>query len=170
MKTAGPPIIVMFLLLLSQVCYIHSQTPLGENADRSAVKCFEDSPERRGEEGCTILVRRPMAVPAMGTEYWHIDRLRSLRVTGRCEEGCRPERCCSSGSWRRIPEYEAMRRLDLPAKNAKRREKKKSSSFRVFSRFSRAIIFPVVIGSESAACRRRATLLPRLLFSRARLP
>jgi hypothetical protein len=40
------------LLLMFALCEIAS----GQSTqNRSAVKCAEDSPERRGEEGCTIL-------------------------------------------------------------------------------------------------------------------
>src|SRR5687767_213864 len=46
--------------------------------ERAPVKCFEDSPERRGEEGCTILASRPMVGPVAGPLYWHIDRFDSL--------------------------------------------------------------------------------------------
>ena len=46
--------------------------------NRSAVKCMEDSPERRGEEGCTILASRPLSGALPGAVYWHIDRFRSL--------------------------------------------------------------------------------------------
>jgi quercetin dioxygenase-like cupin family protein len=46
--------------------------------NRSAVKCAEDSPERRGEEGCTILASRPLSGAITGAIYWHIDRFNSL--------------------------------------------------------------------------------------------
>ena len=46
--------------------------------ERAPVKCFEDSPERLGEEGCTLLATRPMVGPAAGSLYWHIDRFDSL--------------------------------------------------------------------------------------------
>lgn len=46
--------------------------------ERAPVKCTEDSPERRGEEGCTILASRPFAGPLPKTVYWHIDRFDSL--------------------------------------------------------------------------------------------
>jgi len=37
------------------------------------VKCSENSPERRGEEGCTILANRPLAASLAKPLYWHID-------------------------------------------------------------------------------------------------
>lgn len=46
--------------------------------ERAPVKCFENSPERRGEEGCTILTSRPLIGPVNGPLYWHIDRFDSL--------------------------------------------------------------------------------------------
>jgi len=47
--------------------------------DRSAVKCAEDSPERRGEEGCTILASRLLSGTLTKPAYWHIDRFDSLK-------------------------------------------------------------------------------------------
>ena len=46
--------------------------------ERPPVKCLEDSPERRGEEGCTILASRPIVGTVTGAAYWHIDRFDSL--------------------------------------------------------------------------------------------
>lgn len=45
---------------------------------RPPVKCTEASPERRGEEGCTILASRPVVGPLAKPVYWHIDRFDSL--------------------------------------------------------------------------------------------
>ncbi len=42
------------------------------------MKCTEDSPERRGEEGCTILASRPLSGTLTKLAYWHIDRFNSL--------------------------------------------------------------------------------------------
>ena len=47
-------------------------------SDRPPTPCAPDSPERRGEEGCTILASRPFVGSAAKTVYWHIDRLDSL--------------------------------------------------------------------------------------------
>lgn len=44
------------------------------------VRCTEDSPERRGEEGCTILAHRPLLGSLEKPVYWHIDRLDSLEA------------------------------------------------------------------------------------------
>ena len=63
------------LLLMLASCVIAS----GQGSqNQPAIKCMEDSPERRGEEGCTILANRPLLGPIKGVEYWHIDRFNSL--------------------------------------------------------------------------------------------
>lgn len=46
--------------------------------ERHGVKCAEDSPERRGGEGCTILASRPLMGSLTTALYWHIDRFDSL--------------------------------------------------------------------------------------------
>ena len=46
--------------------------------ERPPVTCREDSPERRGEEGCTILASRPLVASRTKPTYWHIDRFDSL--------------------------------------------------------------------------------------------
>ena len=62
-----------------QVADVQAQVLSSQNVqDRSAVKCSQDSPERRGEEGCTILADRPLSGPVPRTVYWHIDRFNSL--------------------------------------------------------------------------------------------
>ncbi len=48
--------------------------------ERPPVKCIEDSPERRGEEGCTILASRPLAGSLTTPVYWHLDRFDSLEA------------------------------------------------------------------------------------------
>jgi quercetin dioxygenase-like cupin family protein len=47
---------------------------------RPSVKCMENSPERRGEEGCTILTDRLLVGTLTKTLYWHIDRFESLEA------------------------------------------------------------------------------------------
>jgi quercetin dioxygenase-like cupin family protein len=47
-------------------------------ADRPPVKCAADSPERHGEEGCSILASRPLVGSTAEPLYWHIDRFDSL--------------------------------------------------------------------------------------------
>ena len=48
--------------------------------ERPPVKCTQDSPERRGEEGCTILASRPFVGSVTEPVYWHIDRFDSLEA------------------------------------------------------------------------------------------
>lgn len=45
---------------------------------RASVKCMENSPERRGEEGCTILTTQLLAGSLPKELYWHLDRFNSL--------------------------------------------------------------------------------------------
>lgn len=79
MKTLIAPILSTCLAFSYQVHSARAQAPAGQEAqDRSAVKCAPDSPERRGEEGCTILANRPLQGPVPRTVYWHIDRFNSL--------------------------------------------------------------------------------------------
>lgn len=47
---------------------------------RPPVKCMENSPERYGEEGCTILANRPLVGSLTKAVYWHIDRFDSLKA------------------------------------------------------------------------------------------
>ena len=55
------------------------KTATSESVERS-VKCSVDSPERRGEEGCTILASRPLVGPLAERAYWHIDSFDSLET------------------------------------------------------------------------------------------
>ena len=55
-------------------------TTIADAKERSPVKCLENSPERRGEEGCTILASRLLAGPQTKPLYWHIDRFESLEA------------------------------------------------------------------------------------------
>ena len=47
---------------------------------RPSVKCMENSPERQGKEGCTILTDRQVAGVLSRTVYWHIDRFESMEA------------------------------------------------------------------------------------------
>lgn len=51
--------------------------------ERPPVKCAVDSPERRGEEGCSILAARPLLLSNDKPAYWHIDRFESLDAATR---------------------------------------------------------------------------------------
>ena len=62
------------ILIVLAVCAL---APVGQ---RPPVKCTEDSPERRGEEGCTILASRPLLGSLTKPVYWHIDRFDSLEA------------------------------------------------------------------------------------------
>ena len=62
------------ILIVLAVCAL---APAGQ---RPPVKCAEDSPERRGEEGCTILASRPLVGPPAEPVYWHLDRFDSLEA------------------------------------------------------------------------------------------
>ncbi len=74
------------LILLAFVLFVSSCSTTRNNKEaknatvRPSVKCMENSPERRGEEGCTILTDRPLAGPPGKTVYWHIDRFDSLEA------------------------------------------------------------------------------------------
>jgi quercetin dioxygenase-like cupin family protein len=57
-----------------------TSTPHMAQHHNPGVKCFEDSPERRGEEGCTILANRPLSGSVATPLYWHIDRFDSLEA------------------------------------------------------------------------------------------
>jgi quercetin dioxygenase-like cupin family protein/ketosteroid isomerase-like protein len=54
--------------------------PLGAAGAPAPVQCAEDSPERRGGEGCTILASRPLVGPLSAPVYWHLDRFESLEA------------------------------------------------------------------------------------------
>ena len=59
-----------------------STSPASQRAEQNnpGVKCTEDSPERRGEEGCTVLANRPLVGSLEKPVYWHIDRFDSLEA------------------------------------------------------------------------------------------
>lgn len=70
---------ILFLLLCS--CATTKENKDAKIETRpSSVKCMENSPERRGEEGCTILTNRPLVGALTKTMYWHIDRFESLEA------------------------------------------------------------------------------------------
>ena len=62
------------ILIILVTCAL---TPVGQ---QPPVKCTEDSPERRGEQGCTILASRPLLGSLAKPVYWHIDRFDSLEA------------------------------------------------------------------------------------------
>jgi quercetin dioxygenase-like cupin family protein len=67
---------ITFLLVSS--CSTQSNKEEKITEERPPVKCMENSPERHGEEGCTILANRPLVGPLADNVFWHIDRFDSL--------------------------------------------------------------------------------------------
>lgn len=65
---------IRVILIVLAVC------AFGPAGQRPPVKCTEDSPERHGEEGCTILTSRPLVGSFTKRVYWHIDRFDSLEA------------------------------------------------------------------------------------------
>jgi quercetin dioxygenase-like cupin family protein len=53
---------------------------LASAEERPSVRCIENSPERHGEEGCSILASRPLVASLKQSAYWHIDRFGSLEA------------------------------------------------------------------------------------------
>ena len=72
MKNIALAVCATFMLLLSQVG--------SEQTVKPPLKCTEDSPERRGGEGCTMLASRPLHASVGKDVYWHIDRFDSLEA------------------------------------------------------------------------------------------
>lgn len=62
------------LLIILAVCGLVAAGP------RPSVKCTEDSPERRGEVGCTILANKPLPESMAKPVYWHLDRFDSIEA------------------------------------------------------------------------------------------
>lgn len=64
---------------MSRILFVALAILVSANAaDRPPVKCAADSPERNGEEGCSILASRPLIGSTAKPLYWHIDRFDSL--------------------------------------------------------------------------------------------
>jgi quercetin dioxygenase-like cupin family protein len=72
--------ISLVLLLVSSCSTTKNNNNAKTPVQRPSVKCMENSPERRGEEGCTILTNRPLVGTVTQTVYWHIDRFDSLET------------------------------------------------------------------------------------------
>lgn len=66
------PLVVLF--------YLSSCSPARIVTTRPSVKCMENSPERRGQEGCSILANRPLVGSSTNNVFWHIDRFDSLEA------------------------------------------------------------------------------------------
>lgn len=64
--------------LLSFLAWASPASTAVPTPERPPTRCAPDSPERRGEEGCTILASRPLVGSRATPLYWHIDRYDSL--------------------------------------------------------------------------------------------
>ena len=73
-------ILLILFLFVSSCSTTRSNKEVKTAQQRPPVKCMENSPERRGEEGCTILANRPLLGSLAKTVYWHIDRFNSLEA------------------------------------------------------------------------------------------
>src|SRR5215207_5189 len=71
---------LIFFLFVSSCSITRSNKQAKTAEQRPPVKCMENSPERRGEEGCTILTNRPLLGSLTNDVYWHIDRFDSLQA------------------------------------------------------------------------------------------
>ncbi len=69
-----------FFLFASSCSTTRNNKDVKIATQRPSVKCMENSPERQGKEGCTILTDRPLAGSLTNTIYWHIDRFGSLEA------------------------------------------------------------------------------------------
>ena len=49
------------------------------------IRCIPDSPERRGEPGCTMVTDKVLPAPLLTPVLWHIDEFRSLAEAQRAE-------------------------------------------------------------------------------------
>jgi len=71
---------LIFFVLVSSCSTTRSKKEGKIAEQRPSVRCMENSPERRGEEGCSILANRPLVGPMPKTVYWHIDRFDSIET------------------------------------------------------------------------------------------
>jgi quercetin dioxygenase-like cupin family protein len=68
----------VLFLFVSSYSITSSNKETKMTVQRAPVRCMENSPERRGQEGCTILTNRPLQRSPTKDVYWHIDRFDSL--------------------------------------------------------------------------------------------
>jgi quercetin dioxygenase-like cupin family protein len=71
---------LVFFLFISSCSATRNIKDVKIAEQHPSVKCMENSPERRGEEGCTILTDRLLVGSVTKTMYWHIDRFDSLEA------------------------------------------------------------------------------------------
>ena len=69
------PLTIFVFVFLRLSAQSNKDSKTGEQ--RPGVKCMENSPERHGEEGCTILANKPLLGSPQANVYWHIDRFES---------------------------------------------------------------------------------------------
>ena len=72
--------IPVVIVLLQTSCSGNRDNKVEVTQQRAPVKCMENSPERRGEEGCTILANRPLVGSISDSVYWHLDHLKRFRL------------------------------------------------------------------------------------------
>jgi quercetin dioxygenase-like cupin family protein len=78
--------IIFIVAFLAWACACRTSRDNKTSVDlpvRPPVKCYENSPERKGEEGCSILSNRPLTGPLTGTLFWHIDEFDSIETARR---------------------------------------------------------------------------------------
>jgi len=68
---------ILLLLIVSSCSKTQSNKEKEAEQQHPPVKCMENSPERRGEEGCTILENRPLSRSITNELFWHLDRFNS---------------------------------------------------------------------------------------------
>ena len=49
------------------------------------LRCIEDSPERRGQPGCSVVVEKRLPAPLTQPVMWHIDEFTSLAAAEKAE-------------------------------------------------------------------------------------
>lgn len=72
--------IPVVIVLLQTSCSGNRDNKVEVTQQRAPVKCMENSPERRGEEGCTILANRPLVGSLNDSVYWHLDQYETLQA------------------------------------------------------------------------------------------
>src|ERR1700754_1912751 len=72
--------LILSILLIVFSCLNAQNNTDQKIAQRPSVKCMENSPERRGQECCSILSDRHLIGLLPKTVYWHLDRFDSLEA------------------------------------------------------------------------------------------
>jgi quercetin dioxygenase-like cupin family protein len=70
---------MMHRLLISAVCVLSFAIP----ARAQLVRCVENSPERQGQPGCSVVADKPIPLPLPQPTMWHIDEFSSLADANR---------------------------------------------------------------------------------------